>query len=169
MESFFRFLDRVERSLKWVCTALVIGLTILVFASVMFRYLLNSPIEWADEVVGFFILGLTYFGSAVACSRRSQIYVEILESALKTSPAALRRVRVAVDSTVMLALVAMVVVGMQLCVDCRTQKTGILVLSYFYVYLIMPVGAAFMVLMIIRKLVQDTRAGGGAPEAGTGR
>ena len=112
MESFFRFLDRVDHSLKWVCTALVIGLALLVFSSVLFRYLLNSPIEWADEVVGFFILGLTYFGSAVACSRRSQIYVEILESALKKAPGALRWVRIAVDTVVMIALVAMVFVGL---------------------------------------------------------
>ena len=56
----------------------------------------------------------------------------------------------------MIALVAMVFVGLQLCVDCRTQKTGILVLSYFYVYLIMPVGVSFMILMMIKKLIQDT-------------
>ena len=62
------------------------GAGVLVFSSVLFRYLFNNPLEWADEVVGFFILGLTYFGSAVACGRRSQIYVEILESALKKKP-----------------------------------------------------------------------------------
>ena len=33
METFFSFLNRVERSLKWVCMALVIGLAILVFSS----------------------------------------------------------------------------------------------------------------------------------------
>ena len=38
METFFSFLDRVEHSLKWVCMALVIGLSVLVFSSVMFRY-----------------------------------------------------------------------------------------------------------------------------------
>jgi TRAP-type C4-dicarboxylate transport system permease small subunit len=157
METFFSLLDRVERSLKWVCTALVIGLAALVFSSVMFRYLLNNPIDWADEVVGFFILGLTYFGSAVACSRRSQIYVELVESALKKKPGALRWVRISVDTVVMIALIAMMFVGLQLCIDCRTQKTGILVLSYFYVYLIMPIGVSFMILMMIKKLIQDTR------------
>jgi hypothetical protein len=86
MNTFDAVLQRVEHSLKWICMALVIGLAVLVFSSVLFRYLLNNPLEWADEVVGFFILGLTYFGSAVACGRRSQIYVEILESALKKNP-----------------------------------------------------------------------------------
>jgi len=157
MKKSLAFLDGVERSLKWVCMGLVVGLTVLVFASVLCRYLLNAPIEWSDEVVGFFILALTYFGSAAACSRRSQIYVELLESTLKTHPAALRWVRLSVDLVVMLALAAMVAVGLQLCVDCQSQRTGILVLSYFYVYLIMPLGVTFMVLMIIRKLILDRR------------
>jgi TRAP-type C4-dicarboxylate transport system permease small subunit len=159
MNTFDTILQRVEHSLKWICMALVIGLAVLVFSSVLFRYLLNNPLEWADEVVGFFILGLTYFGSAVACGRRSQIYVEILESALKKNPGALRWVRVIIDSIVMMTLILMVFVGFQLCVDCRTQKTGILVLSYFWVYMIMPVGVGFMVLMMIKKLVKDLRKG----------
>jgi TRAP-type C4-dicarboxylate transport system permease small subunit len=159
MNTFDIFLQKVEHSLRWICMALVIGLAILVFSSVLFRYLFNSPLEWADEVVGFFILGLTYFGSAVACGRRSQIYVELLESALKKNQGALRWVRVIIDGIVMITLILMVWVGFQLCVDCRTQKTGILVLSYFWVYMIMPVGVGFMVLMMIKKLVKDLRKG----------
>ncbi|MDP1993547.1 MAG: TRAP transporter small permease [Syntrophales bacterium] len=153
------FLEGVERLLKQVCLALVIGLSVLVFCSVFFRYLLNSPIEWADEVVGFFILGLTYFGSAVACGRRSQIYVEILESALKGKPDALRGIRIVTDTVTVITLALMVFVGFQLCIDSRAQKTGILLLSYFWVYLFMPVGASFMILMMIKRLRMDLRKG----------
>jgi TRAP-type transport system small permease protein len=159
MHAFDLFFERVGHSLKWICTGLVVGLALLVFFSVLLRYLFNNPLEWADEVVGFFILGLTYFGSAVACGRRSQIYVEILETALKKNPGALRWVRVIIDGIVMIVLILMVFVGFQLCVDCKTQKTGILVLSYFWVYMIMPVGVGFMVLMMIKRLIQDLRKG----------
>jgi TRAP-type C4-dicarboxylate transport system permease small subunit len=161
-------LDGLERVLKWVCVALVIGLTVLVFLSVLLRYLFNSPLEWADEVVGFFILGLTYFGSAIACSRRSQIYVELLESSLKKSPGALRWVRLITDGVAMIALVLMVFVGFQLCIDSRTQKTGILMLSYFWVYLIMPVGVASMLLMMVKRLRLDLRRGF-EPDSSTAR
>jgi TRAP-type C4-dicarboxylate transport system permease small subunit len=153
------FLEGVERLLKRVCLVLVIGLSVLVFCSVFFRYLFNSPIEWADEVVGFFILGLTYFGSAVACSRRSQIYVEILESALKGKLGALRVIRIVTDTVTVITLALMVFVGFQLCIDSRAQKTGILLLSYFWVYLFMPVGASFMILMMIKRLRMDLRKG----------
>jgi TRAP-type C4-dicarboxylate transport system permease small subunit len=159
MDTFDLFFERVEHFLKWMCTALVMGLTVLVFFSVLFRYLFNNPLDWADEMVGFFILGLTYFGSAVACGRRSQIYVEILESALKKNPRALRWIRVIIDGIVMTVLILMVFVGFRLCLNSQTQKTGILVLSYFWVYMIMPVGAGFMVLMIIKRLIQDLRRG----------
>ncbi|MBI5581876.1 MAG: TRAP transporter small permease [Deltaproteobacteria bacterium] len=159
MTTLDRLLEELERVLKWICVALVVGLSVLVFLSVFLRYLFNSPLEWADEVVGFFILGLTYFGSAVACGRRSQIYVELLESFLKKKPGALRWVRVLTDGVVMIALVLMVLVGLQLCVDCRTQKTGILMLSYFWVYMIMPVGVAFMLLMMVKRLKFDLQRG----------
>ena len=156
------FLEEVEHFLKRMCLILVIGLSILVFTSVFLRYLFNSPLEWADEVVGFFILGLTYFGSAVACGRRSQIYVELLESSLKKKPGALKWLRIVTDAIVMIVLALMVFAGLQLCIDCRTQKTGILLLSYFWVYLIMPVGVAFMVLMMIKRLRMDMQKGFGA-------
>jgi TRAP-type C4-dicarboxylate transport system permease small subunit len=164
MATIDAFLEGAERLLERICLFLVIGLSLLVFLSVLFRYLFNSPIEWADEVVGFFILGLTYIGSAVACGRRSQIYVEILESSLKNKPGALRWIRIATDAVTMITLALMVFVGLQLCMDCRSQKTGILLLSYFWVYLIMPTGASFMIIMMLKRLRMDLRRGFGADD-----
>ena len=152
------FLEGVESLLKWMCVALVIGLTLVVFLSVVFRYALSNPLEWVDEVVGFFILGLTYFGSAMACGRRSQIYVEVLESALKGSPRALLWARIITDGITMVALSLMVYVGFQLCLSCEAQKTEILMLSYFWVYMIMPVGVAFMLLMMLKRLIFEMRS-----------
>ena len=84
--------------------ALVIGLGVLVFSSVMFRYFFNSPIEWADEVVGFFILGLTYCGSQWPGPQVADLCGDSGIS-FEEETGALRWVRISVDTVVMVTLI----------------------------------------------------------------
>jgi TRAP-type C4-dicarboxylate transport system permease small subunit len=150
------WLERIETGLKWLNMALVVGLTTLVFLAVLLRYALNYPLQWSDEVVGLLILALTYFGAALGSANKRHIYVEILESWLcRGHPGANRVVRVLTDLVTMAALGVMVGVGFHLALESQEQKTGILVLSYFWVYLVMPTGVALMVLMTLKRLLED--------------
>ncbi|MGC1464790.1 MAG: TRAP transporter small permease [Pseudolabrys sp.] len=71
-------LDRVragfERLLEAVVVILVAGLTLLVIAGFMFRYV-GYSLSWYDEIASVGLVWLTYYGSALAALRGAHIGV----------------------------------------------------------------------------------------------
>ena len=142
--------------LQWLCLGLVIGLTVMVFFKVFFRYVLNNPIVWSDEIIMILMLCLTYFGAALAAYRGGHINVEILESMLggKKSRGGriLRRIN---DIITVLLLTIVSYFGVKLSLYSRDQQTDILLLSYFWIYIVLPIGLFFMVVLIIKKIIDE--------------
>lgn len=150
---FFKMLTTL---IQWLCFSLIIGMAILVFFKVFFRYVLNDPIIWSDEVIMIMLLSLTYFGAALAAHQRAHINVEILESLFsRRSDKSLRILRTIQDIATLVVLSIIVFFAFKICFFSRDQQTDILMISYFWVYIILPIGLLFMILMIIKRIFQD--------------
>ena len=145
--------------LQWLCLALIIGLTVMVFFKVFFRYVLNNPIVWSDEVIMMLMLCLTYFGAALAAHRGGHINVEIIETILggkrSRGGSILRRIN---DIITAVLLTVVMFFGVKLSLYSRDQQTDILLLSYFWIYIVLPIGLLFMILMIIKKIMEEWKA-----------
>jgi TRAP-type C4-dicarboxylate transport system permease small subunit len=142
--------------LRWLCMSLVIGLAVLVFFKVFFRYVLNNPIVWSDEAIMLMLLSLTYLGAALAAHRRSHISVELLETVLaKKKPTAVRTIRLISDVLTMAILSVITVFGVKLSLFSSDQETDILLLSYFWVYIILPIGLIFIMLMMFKRILDQ--------------
>jgi len=72
MNALYRFLDR---SLQWTVILLMVVLTAVVIAGVLFRKFGNSLI-WYDEVASILLAWVTYYGAAFAALRRGHIGVD---------------------------------------------------------------------------------------------
>ena len=48
--------------------------------------------------------------------------------------------------------------GVKLSLYSRDQQTDILLLSYFWIYIVLPIGLLFMILMIIKKIMEEWKA-----------
>ncbi|WP_117076192.1 TRAP transporter small permease, partial [Klebsiella pneumoniae] len=68
--------------------ALVLFINVLVvFASVIWRYALHSPIHWAEEVARALMIALVFFGVATSTGRGGHIGVDLF---LRFLPDAIR-------------------------------------------------------------------------------
>ena len=153
MERLFNLTSAIVR---WMCLALLLGLTVIVFAKVLFRYLFNSPLIWSDEVIMLALLALTYFGAALAAESRSHISVEIAENILKRwNTQALKIYHLISDIFIIVILFIVIYFGVNISIYSRNQQTDILLFSYFWVYIVMPVGIVFMILLISRRIYED--------------
>jgi len=54
------------------------GMTVLVFASVVLRYVLNSPVTWSEELASLLFAWLTFVGAYVGFRSRSHIAIDTL-------------------------------------------------------------------------------------------
>lgn len=153
MEKFFNMTANVVR---WVCLVLLFVLTLLVFAKVLFRYLLNSPLIWSDEIIMYVLLTLTYFGAALAAESRSHIRVELADKLMQYfGSKALKVYHLISDIFISLILCIVIYFGVNISIYSRDQETDILLLSYFWVYILMPLGLVFMILLIAKRIYED--------------
>jgi TRAP-type C4-dicarboxylate transport system permease small subunit len=153
LDSFFKGLSL---ALRWLCLILMVGMSLMVFLKVIFRYVIQNPIVWSDEAIMLTLLSLTYFGAALAAENRGHINVDLLESVLaKLSPKALRAWRLILDVVTLTVLGIVTVFGFKICLFSRDQVTDVIMLSYFWVYLILPVGLFVFILMILKRLYHE--------------
>lgn len=80
-KSLLTLLGRLSRFLTTLTSwagALVLFINVLVvFASVIWRYALHSPIHWAEEVARALMIALVFFGVATSTGRGGHIGVDL--------------------------------------------------------------------------------------------
>ena len=149
----------LEAIARWLSMALIILLTVMVFVKVLFRYVLNDPIVWSDEVIMLMLLALTYLGAAVAAYQHKHIYVELLESIVsRYSEKALKVMKMGTSLVSMGVLCVIVYYSFKIIAFSSDQETDILMLSYSWVYGITTVGVIFIVLLMLKGLFEELEA-----------
>lgn len=89
------FPDRAVVALVRLCGALS-ALTILwIFAqiciAVVFRYLLDKPLQWSDEMIGYLLVAAVMLGAAEALRRGDHIAIDLVTSRLSPGMARLQQ------------------------------------------------------------------------------
>lgn len=121
-------------------------LIIVTFAGVIFRYFLNSPLIWEEEIQLALSTWAIYFGAAAAFRRGSHIAIDMIVDML---PAGLQKVMdVLIFIVTTLVLVFLMKNGGALVAQfVRTNRvTNILHIPSQYIYAVIPVGCALMII-----------------------
>ncbi|KNC91680.1 TRAP transporter large permease subunit [Trabulsiella odontotermitis] len=119
------YLSRLNKFLTTL-TAWAGGLVLLinvlvVFASVIWRYALHSPIEWAEEMARAMMIALVFFGVATSTGRGGHIGVDLF---LRFIPESVRPYVVHASRWVLfLVAVGLVVSSVDLLIAARLQTT----------------------------------------------
>ena len=137
-------LDRIVGGLL----ALIMGgMTILVFSSVVLRYVLNSPVTWSEELASLLFAWLTFVGAYVGFRTHSHIRIDTLTMLLP--PGVRSGLRRAVDAGVLLVLSVFVWQGFSLVTTTWSLEFPAMEISRGYLYLSLPIGACLMLVAIL--------------------
>jgi len=136
---------RIEKfvcSIDEIIASLVLGFIILLTVSgVFFRYVLNRPLAWQEEISMVAMVWLVFMGSTVVAKRSAHIRIDTLSNLL---PPKCRQIWLFVVSALML-LVLGLVFYFSAKLTLQTQKqTTILRIPYGFVYLAAPVSTLLM-------------------------
>lgn len=150
-------LTKVERVINWIEDGLLlvlIGVIVLsVFLQVFFRYVLQSPLSWTEELSRSCLIWLTFVGSALAIRAKGHFVLEILISRVTGKWQV-------VWNLVLLGIMAaflgvLVYTGGSMLTILNRQISASLEIPMSYIYLAIPIGSAFMLfhifLMIWRR------------------
>lgn len=147
MPGLFALLETVAKA---IMKALIVGMVLLIFGQVIFRYLLNHPLAWTEELSRHFMVWAAFLGAAVAYRKKAHMGVDLLVARL---PAPSRR---AVERLVHMAaagFATFLVYQGGLVVDKTMQQfSSALTIPMGYVYASVPVGGALMAAFALEKL-----------------
>jgi TRAP-type C4-dicarboxylate transport system permease small subunit len=144
--------------LKYVVIGLLWAMVIAVFLQVVFRFVLDQPLAWTEEVARYLLVWITFMGASYAMSQRAHIGVDVLVRLLPRAPQ--KTVHLL---SVMISLVFFLVVvqqGYLLMQKTMTQVSSVLHIPMGWVYLAIPLSGIILSVNLIAITIEDWKKAG---------
>jgi tripartite ATP-independent transporter DctM subunit len=137
-------------------TGLVLAVdVVVVFLSVIFRYFLHSPIEWAEEVARSFMVILVFFGAASALGKSQHVGIDSIRKLLpaKWEPAIIQLCH----WIIMVVSAGIFISSVKLVKEVQQQTTSMGLPQSIFVYPIV-VGSIIMLIFSIANALRGPKA-----------
>lgn len=145
--------------------AIIFSTTMLLSLSsgVLYRYVLNDPLIWAEEIAIFSLVWLTFIGGSMGIKRQESAAVSILIDRLTG------RLRKVLFGVGVLFLIVFLIYILFLSVEwlsspnIKVQQSNVLEIPMLYAYLSVPVSFLFMTIhsieLFFKNIVQNQKEG----------
>lgn len=148
----------LDRILKYALTLLSVVLTVSVFLQVLIRFVFKHPLPWTEEIARIAFVYCIFVGATIAVRENSHLQVDFLLVILPKPVA-----RAAVFLGMLLVGVFLVFVtwqGVVLVLATGVQMSPVMQVPFKYLYLILPVSGAIMLLYLVANMLALIRGKG---------
>jgi C4-dicarboxylate transporter, DctQ subunit len=149
-----KWLFRIEEALLAVC---IISTTFVLFVNIVLRYLFDANTTWAEELIRYVMIWITFIGSSVCFGRGLHVGIDFfLEFVSKKWNIV---IGFFVNIVSMILMVFMLYYGMKLVQFGMNsgQITPSLRIEIFWVYLCIPLGAALSLIHLAINMFEQVR------------
>ena len=145
-EGILKVEQSVQNLLKWVLFLIMGTMTAVVILGVLFRYVLEAPLPWSEELARYLMVWGAPLGASVAFKEGSHIAVSMLVDRLHGLSG---EIILKVTQIIVFIFMAIVMVeGFILAVKVSSQESPAMEISMTWPYLSIPIGCLFIVLEI---------------------
>jgi TRAP-type C4-dicarboxylate transport system permease small subunit len=150
MSALIRLCDMVEKSIKVIMAALIAGMVVLIASQVGFRYVLNEPLAWTEEVARHLMVWAGLLGAAVAYRRKGHLGMDIL--VMHLGKPWQRIVEMILQALSIGFFGILVIHGIPLVGRTMGQLSSAIRIPMGYIYASIPVGSALILLFAVEKI-----------------
>ncbi len=150
----FRSLRHFEMAVA--CTVFVSALVVL-FINVILRQLLNSALPWAEEFMRYAIIWVTFFACSLCAEDNLHVGIDVFVQMAKPSLRKVMRVFGMLCAAAFSAFMVEFSLRNTMLLLETAQKSPVMLLPMWIVYVSMPLGALFTTLRFLKKAVEYTR------------
>lgn len=151
------FLDR--KSELYLLTAILVTISVVLVAQVFMRYVVNSPLVWAEELARYLLVWCTMIGTSLAVRESRHIVVDLAPIVFGPRSVGVFRM----ISMAGIIVFSVVIIYYSLPFVQRVQQMGqlspSLAIPMWWVYLALPVGAAASIVRAIQQIYLQLRYG----------
>ena len=139
-----RVVSTLRRARELLVMVLMAFLVVVVVASVVFRYVLLSPLSWSEEVGRYLMIWVGFLAASIAIQQGMHVGIDFVLQWVGPGTAAWLR-RLARGLTALFLLIV-TVYGFVLVVGLWNQWSPVLQFRMTWPYLAIPVGSLLMLL-----------------------
>lgn len=148
----------LDRANCAVCVGLLGAIFVIMLLQIGFRYLLNAPLVWTEELARYLYVWACYLGAAVALRRGNHIVIALVHARL---PAGLARaVTAGTQALALFFLGGLALQGVYLALRVHTVLAITLPIPWSAIYAAAPVSAGLMMLQTLETTWTSLRPGG---------
>jgi len=157
-ERFLLFsLDKIPRAMSFLAGFAVLLVTLMVTFDVLMRYFLNEPQLFVDELASFILVFIIFGGLAHTFQQGGHIRVDLLTNRLKAQTRRALRILTLSLGTALLAVITWNT-SVSSIVAYRLGRLSMVMFYPLWIFmLLIPLGVAFMALVMGAKLVAEIR------------
>ena len=141
----------LNQAMKFTAGFLIAAMTILVFLQVVFRYLLDAPLDWSEEMASFAFVWMALLGASIGLKNdehpRLDIFYQIFPDWVKKLSSLI------INLAILFMLVVLFIFGLKLTIAMQMQRTAALGYSVSYVYAVLPLTAIIMFTHVFVKTI----------------
>ena len=142
MDRLNRISNLLNDVVKYLAAFLLAVMTLIVFSEVLFRYVLNAPLDWSEELATFTFVWASLLGASIGLKRRENPRLDLI---VNLFPRKMQRTIEGLYNLAILFLLAVLFIyGARLTVSMKSQLTAALQYSVSFVYVVLPISAAIM-------------------------
>ncbi|AWJ91609.1 TRAP transporter small permease (plasmid) [Azospirillum baldaniorum] len=146
-------MELIRRLPSVIAGTALAGLVVMTIVAVFARYLFDAPLHWGEEMSGLLMIWIIMIGAIVAERDGQHLEIPLFVDLLPT------RIRAAVDLAIS-ALSILVLgyagwLGYLLAQSAQYKLTEILQISWFWIDIAVPVGAAGLVAYLLHRCFID--------------
>ncbi|WP_439497455.1 TRAP transporter small permease [Bosea sp. (in: a-proteobacteria)] len=134
------------------CIALIVLITL---AAVWWRYVINSPIAWVEQVSNILFIWITFVGAAVLYRQKLHIGVDMFIEMLKGRTKEV--MSWAIELANLTFITVLFIYSLKLSIDVLPNTYGALDITPAFFYFSAPVSCAMMMLYFVEKIVDPSK------------
>lgn len=160
MHSIFLYLKKsntfIQKILEFIVGITLITMVLLIFAQVIFRYVLQLPLSWAEELTQYVFSWLIFAGAAIAYRENKHISVELLATSITNKT--IKKILSCIVHLFLLFFLFIIVfyslpISLQL-IQLNKVAVSMPALKMGYVYLIIPISSIISIFMVLENLMK---------------
>ncbi|MGD8250827.1 MAG: TRAP transporter small permease [Desulfobacterales bacterium] len=134
--------------INWALAVLMAAMVVVIAAQVWYRFVLNDPLSWSEELGRYLFVWISFMGAAAGVRYQVHLGIDLLQKVLP--PNAYRIMVILMNVIIQVFLVTVIYWGFKILGIIRFQTSASMNVSMLYPYLAVPVGCIFMLINSLR-------------------
>ncbi|MEB3101837.1 TRAP transporter small permease [Ferviditalea candida] len=171
LEAFARKINRVVEFLLFIFLSVM---TIVVALQVLFRYVINEPLFWTEELARYLMIYIVYMGASVGVRWGSHVGFTFFVG--RISPALAKWLAIIANLGLLAFTLNFIYYGLQIALQNYDQLSGAMEIPMTYLFMVLPISGVLIIIQLLphlerqfkelkelRNSVKSKRTRGGTP------